>query len=89
MQRLVFLVVLLGSIVVLVLHAAAGAQRQPILPLPTPCTSNARSTCQQDQPVTNAILICLITERTEDDGCRDAVFIVEIAHHSKARPKYR
>lgn len=89
MQRLVFLIVLLGSIVVLALHTAAGAQRQPILPLPKPCMSNARSLCEQDQPAANAILICLIAERVENAGCHDAVFIVAIAHHAKAWPSIR
>jgi hypothetical protein len=87
MQRLVFFFFLLGSIVILALHTAAGAQHQPILPLPTDCLSNAPTMCASDQPATNAILICLVAEGPKNDGCASSAFIVEIAHHSKAWPK--
>jgi hypothetical protein len=87
MQRLVFFIFLLGSSVVLALHTAAGAQRRPTLPLLTACMSNAATVCEQDQPITNAILICLITERSESGGCDDAAFVVEISQRSEAQPK--
>ena len=85
MQRLVFFILLLGSIAILALNTAAGAQRRPILPLPASCMSNTRATCEP--PVTDTILICLVAEGPESDGCAGAGFIIEIARHSKAWPK--
>ena len=82
MQRLVFFILLLGPIAVLAFNTAAGAQRQPILPLPASCMSKIRATCEQ--PVTDTILICLVAERPEHEGCAGAGFIIAIAHHAKA-----
>ena len=84
MQRVVFFFFLLGSIAILALHTAAGAQDQAVLPLAASCISDAQTTCEQDQPATNAIQICLVAEGSENDGCAGGVFLLEIGHHSKA-----
>jgi len=84
MQRLVLFFFLLGLILTLALHTAMGAQGQIALPLAASCMKDTRTTCERDQPLKNAILICLVAEGSEHDRCAGGVFVLEIARHSKA-----